>query len=52
MARSIGILVKSNNGGIRPKGMVMSVWNVVKKWDLVVRSTRIPLKSNNKWDKR
>jgi hypothetical protein len=32
VARSSGIPVKSNNGGIKVEGIVMFVRNVVKKW--------------------
>ncbi len=32
VARSNGILVKSNNGGIRVESTVMSVQSMVKKW--------------------
>jgi hypothetical protein len=32
VARSSGILVKSNNGGIKVEGMVMFVQSVVEKW--------------------
>jgi hypothetical protein len=32
VARSSGILVKSNNGGIKVEGVVMFVQSVVGKW--------------------
>ncbi len=32
VARSSGILVKSNNGGIIVEGIVMFVQTVMKKW--------------------
>jgi hypothetical protein len=32
MARSSGILIKSNNGGIKVEGTMVFVRSVVKKW--------------------